>query len=333
MKLGGLSATALAIAALSAAVVGARSPVPQATPAVRLPRAVALTFDDLPYVVVDGQQELGRAQRGTSAILRALSAHHAPAAVFVNDGKLFVPGEVDARIALLKRWVDAGAILGNHTYSHADFNTLTINEFEDEIVKGETVSRQLMRSRQPYQLYFRHPQTHTGDTEEKKQAIEHFLIARGYKITPHTIDSSDFIFNTGYVRSLRVKDAGTATRLRSAFLEFVMAATEFAERITPQVFGRDIPQTILLHANDINADCLNDLLQRLEARGYRFVTLDEAMSDPAYRTGDTLVTKSGPTWLWRWVKSKGMAISFAADPDPPDWVMNLYKRPSSEHER
>jgi peptidoglycan/xylan/chitin deacetylase (PgdA/CDA1 family) len=244
---------------------------------------------------------------------------------FVNEGKLSVPGEADTRIALLKLWIDAGVILGNHTYSHADFNALTVEQFEDEIVTGDIVTRRLMQSRQPYQLYFRHPETHTGDTEAKKEAVEDFLTARGYKIAPHTIDSSDFIFNVGYVRSLRAKDEGTATRLRAAFFEFVMAATEFAERMAPQVFSRNIPQTILLHANDINADCLDVLLQRLEARGYRFVTLDEAMADPAYGTWDTLVTKSGPTWLWRWMKSKRMAISFRDDPDPPDWVMDLYK--------
>jgi peptidoglycan/xylan/chitin deacetylase (PgdA/CDA1 family) len=162
-----------------------------------------------------------------------------PQPAFVNEAKLFVPGEVDARIALLQQWVEAGVILGDHTYSHAEFNQLTVEQFEDEIVKGDVITRRLMQSRQPYQLYFRHPETHTGDNQAKKEAI--------------------------------------------------------------------------------NADCLNDLLQRLEARGYRFVTLDEAMSDPAYRTRDTLVTKSGPTWLWRWMKSKGMAIGFRGDPDPPEW--------------
>ena len=59
------------------------------------------------------------------------------------------------------------------------------------------------------------------------------------------------------------------------------------------------------------------MLTEFEARGYRFVTLDEAMSDNAYHARDTLVTRSGPTWLWRWMKSKGMSISFKDDPEPP----------------
>ena len=293
-------------------------------------RRMAVTFDDLPYVAVE-QQDLPSAQRATKEILRALQTRRVPAVAFVNEGKLLVLGEVDARIALLQQWVDAGMILGNHTHSHPDFNTLTIQQFQDEVIKGEVITRRLMQSRQPYQLYFRHPYTHTGDTQAKKEAIENFLAARGYKVTPHTIDSTDFIFNVVYVRALRNKDEAMAKRLREAYLSFTIAATEFAERFSPEIFGREIPQTLLMHANDINADCLDEILRRLSARGYRFVTLDEAMSDPAYQTKDTYVGKYGPTWLWRWmeskgINSKGMKVSGKDDPEPPEWVMDLCRQ-------
>jgi peptidoglycan/xylan/chitin deacetylase (PgdA/CDA1 family) len=288
-------------------------------------RRMAVTFDDLPYVAV-GEQDLPSAQRATKEILRVLQTLRVPVVAFVNEGTLLVVGEVDARIALLQQWVDAGMILGNHTYSHPDFNTLTIQQFQDEIVKGEVITRLLMQSRQPYQLYFRHPQTHTGDTPAKKEAIENFLAARGYKVTPHTIDNVDYIFNVCYVRALRKKDAAMAKRLRETYLNFTIAVTEFAERISQQIFGSEIPQTLLLHANDINADCLDEMLRRFAARGYRFVTLDEAMSDTAYHTKDTYVGKYGPTWLWRWMKSKGMEVSFKDDPEPPEWVMDFFKQ-------
>ena len=75
--------------------------------------------------------------------------------------------------------------------------------------------------------------------------------------------------------------------------------------------------------NDINADCLDEMLKRFAARGYRFVSLDKAMGDPAYQTKDNIVTNYGPTWLWRWMKSKGMDVSFNDDPEPPGWVTDL----------
>lgn len=186
------------------------------------------------------------------------------------------------------------------------------------------MTRQLMRSRQPYQLYFRHPMTHTGDTQEKKEAIEKFLAARGYKVTPHTIENSDFIFNIPYANALQNNDEPMAKRVREAYIAFTIEATEFAEKISPQVFGREIPQTLLIHSNDITADSLDEILKQFENRGYTFVTLDEVMADAAYKTKDTFVTKSGPSWLFRWMKSKGMDLDFSGDPDPPKWVMDLY---------
>jgi peptidoglycan-N-acetylglucosamine deacetylase len=147
-------------------------------------RAVAVTFDDLPYVAAGRDPYLPHAQRATSQILRVLKAHRAPAIGFVNENKLHAPGELDRRVALLQQWIDAGMMLGNHTYSHPDFNRLTVQQFQDEIIKGEIITRRLMHSRQPYSLYFRHPMTHTGDTKEKKGG--HRTIPRRAKLSRGT---------------------------------------------------------------------------------------------------------------------------------------------------
>jgi peptidoglycan/xylan/chitin deacetylase (PgdA/CDA1 family) len=321
-RLLGIGLIGVALAAAAALLPPA---IPLSAQEVRPSRTMALTFDDLPYVTL-GQSDLPqKARRATDAILRVLAAHEAPVLAFVNEHAIATyPGETG--VSLLQRWVDAGGTLGNHTYAHTDFNNVTVEEFAEQIARGDHVSRRLMQARGPYQLYFRHPGTHTGDTEARKTAIEGFLASRGYTIAPHTIENSDYIFNVGYVRALTDRDEETAARLRADYVAFTIAATAFAESVAPRIFGRDIPQTLLLHANDINADTLNDLLRRLEMRGYRFITLDEAMRDAAYQTPDKLVSRSGPTWLWRWMKSKGMSVSFREDPEPPAWVMELYKQ-------
>ena len=287
-------------------------------------RQIALTFDDLPYARV-ASSYLPAAQRATSDILKTLAKHRAAAVGFVNEAQLQGP-ERDARIALLRQWIDHGHSLGNHTYSHPDFNTVSIERFQEEIVQGETVTRELMKRRPASRLFFRHPMTHTGDTKEKKEAIEQFLGARGYTIAPHTIENSDFIFNRVYARARATNDNTLATKGRDAYREHTMDATAFAEMISPKIFGREIAQTLLLHANDLNADGLEDLLAAYERRGYRFVTLEQAMADPAYRTPDTLVSSHGPTWFWRWARSLGIKVSGADDPEVPAWVMDLYNR-------
>jgi len=285
-------------------------------------RTMAVTIDDLPYVNISNGVYIKNARAATSKILSTLKKHKVLAVGFVNEHTLETSRT--ERTALLREWVDSGMTLGNHTYSHPDFNRLTIEQFEEEITKGDVVTRELMRSRQPYQLYFRHPMTHTGDTKEKKEAIEKFLAARGYKITPHTIENSDFIFNVPFAAALQENDEALAKRLHDEYVAYTIAATEFAERISPEVFGREIPQLLLIHSNDLNAACLDEVLTKFEARGYTFVTLDAVMADPAYQTKDSYVSKFGPTWLFRWMKSKGMDIDFGADPEVPKWVMDLY---------
>lgn len=291
-------------------------------------RTMAVTIDDLPYVNFGDGAYIKNARVATAKILSTLKKHKVPAVGFVNEDKL--ESSPKERIALLRQWVDAGMVLGNHTYSHPDFNRLTVEQFEEEITKGEVVTRQLMHSREPYQLYFRHPMTHTGDTTEKKEAIEKFLEARGYKVTPHTIENSDFIFNVPYAEAVQKHDEALAKRVRDEYLAMTNTATEFAEKISPEIFGREIPQLLLIHANDLNADCLDEMLKNLEARGYTFVSLDTVMADPAYQTKVTYISQRGPTWLFRWAKSKGMDLDFRGDPDPPKWVMDLYNKQLSQ---
>ena len=180
---------------------------------------MAVTIDDLPFVNPGGTNFLTNAQRATPRILRSLRTHQAPAIGFVNESRLHATGEVDQRIALLQQWVDAGMTLGNHTYSHRDFNDLTVDEFQDGIIEGAVITRRLMEPHKPYQLYFRHPRTHTGDTRQKREAITKFLTARGYRITPHTIENSDFIFNVPYAQALQNGDTALARRLRGSYLD------------------------------------------------------------------------------------------------------------------
>lgn len=216
--------------------------------------------------------------------------------------------------------------LGNHTYSHSDLSTLEIEAFKEDILRGEPTVKRLMAPRAAGALFFRHPMTHTGDTREKKDAIDAFLADRGYRIAPHTIENSDFIFNTIYVRALSRGDRALTDRVRSAYVDLTLAATAFAENASVRLFGRSIPQTLLLHANSINAELLDTLLVRLEVRGYRFITLKDAMADAAYATPDVMVTNHGPTWLWRWARTLKVRLDAKDDPEVPAWVLDAYRR-------
>jgi peptidoglycan/xylan/chitin deacetylase (PgdA/CDA1 family) len=287
-------------------------------------RKLAITFDDLPYAAEPFAEDLAAATRVTESLTSALVDYDAPSVGFVNEGRVDVPGERDARMSLLRSWINAGTQLGNHTYSHGDLNRLNIEDFLEDVVRGEASLMELAGTGSSANKYFRFPYNHTGPTEQIKQDMEAFLLERGYRIAPHTIDTSDYPFNLPYLDCVRRNDRATSDTIKGAYLDHSMAATDFAEYVAPRLFGYDIPHILLLHANNINADCLPELLMLYRARGYRFVSLDDAMDDPAYATPDTQVTTFGPTWLWRWNMSLGLNISFRDDPDAPEWISEQF---------
>jgi peptidoglycan/xylan/chitin deacetylase (PgdA/CDA1 family) len=159
-----------------------------------------------------------------------------------------------------------------------------------------------------------------------KAAFENFLRERGYKVAPFTIENSDYIFNQIYSDARRNKDTALMERIRKTYLDYNDGQFEFIERLASEMFGRDISQILLIHANDINADCLDEMLKRLEARGYRFVTLDHAMEDKAYQTGDDYIGLHGPSWMHRWTVSLGLKMKLDQEPDPPKWVLDMFKK-------
>ena len=270
-------------------------------------RRMAITFDDVPCALPC--PTLAQAEDVTTRLLEALAAHRAPAVAFVNEAQLQVRGERDRRVGLLERWIAAGHLLGNHTYSHVDSDKVTVAEFQDEVVRGEVVTRALQPGGP---TYFRFPYTHTGGQPEKKAALGAFLAARGYVSVPFTIENEDYVFQGAWKTD--------PARTEAAYDAFTDAVVEFAEKVSRDLFGREIPQILLIHANHLNALKLDAMLGRLRARGYGFVPLEEALRDPAYRTPDEYVGPFGPSWLHRWGGALGKPRPMRGGPEPPTWL-------------
>ena len=286
-------------------------------------RELAITIDDLP--IGGPTPDLETIQRINARMLEVLAAHKAPAIGFVNEGRVDVEGETAARTAILESWLDAGLPLGNHTYSHLSFHDTPLKQFTDDILRGEAITRRLMEALGQQPRYFRHPFTRTGPTAEAKAALETFLAEHGYRVAPFTVENADYAFNVVYLRARAAGDAALADRTRSAYLDFTDAMFDYFERLAADVFERAIRQVLLIHVNALNADCLDEMLSRLERRGYRFVSLDHALEDPAYSSPETYVGRMGLSWLHRWVVSRGLPLRVRDEPELPEFVWRLYQ--------
>jgi peptidoglycan/xylan/chitin deacetylase (PgdA/CDA1 family) len=289
-------------------------------------KEIAVTFDDLP--MAGPAVGLRRMRAARDQLLRSAAAHRMPLVGFVNEEQLYLAGEVDARIALLQSWVDAGQELGNHTFSHPSLQETPLRDYEEDVVRGETVTRRILAAKGWKLRYFRHPFLRTGPTLEVRAAFEEFLRARGYTVAPVTVDTNDYVFAAIYADRRTRGDRPTMRRVREAYLRYTAEMFDFCEAVSTRLFGRQIRQVFLLHANELNADCLDELARLQERRGYRFVPLERALADPAYASPDRYAGPVGATWLYRWDVTRGKQIDWRKEPGVPAFVQELFDRRS-----
>ena len=290
-------------------------------------RRVAITIDDCP--VVNEMTDLGNFQRITNGLVGSFQVEKVPVTTFINERQLNVPGQRDARAAVLDQWLNAGFELGNHTYSHPSANKVAVEQFQDDIVKGEVITRATLERRGLPLVWLRYPYLHSGTTAETHQAIVSFLNQRKYRVAPVTVDYADYSFAGAFTRELRRGHVEMAEKIKQAYLDQVDVGFEHAERFSTELYGREISQILLVHCNELNSVTLRESIARMRKRGYTFITLDEAMRDDAYQRPDTFAGPGG-SWLSRTATVMGKQESpetTARRPVVPKWITDLPNQP------
>jgi peptidoglycan/xylan/chitin deacetylase (PgdA/CDA1 family) len=284
-------------------------------------RQVAITVDDLPAGSSDSMSA-AMIHEMTAKIVAALRDEKIPAVAFVNEKKLYHLGEVDARISALLQWLDGGFELGNHTFSHMSLNQAPLQAWEEDVMRGETVTRLLMEQHHLKLRYFRHPYLDTGRDLQTRREAEAFLVSRGYRIAPVTVDAWDWNYAAVYEDAKRRGDAALQQKLTTSYLSYSDAVFAYSEQLARQVVGYELKQILLLHANQLEADHLRDLIQLIRKRGYRFISLEDALGDPGYSLPDTFVGEEGTGWLDHWAITSGKPPQ--GEPVFPHWVAEQY---------
>jgi peptidoglycan/xylan/chitin deacetylase (PgdA/CDA1 family) len=286
---------------------------------------MAVTVDDLP-VGPPRAHTVEQQEAITRGLLAALARHGVPATGFVNQERLLDGGAVEPRrVALLGRWLDAGHELGNHGHSHLDLHRVGVEEWLDDVGRGEGVLRPLLAARGLPLRWFRHPFLHTGRSAEVQAAAEGFLHRRGYRIAPVTMDNGEWIYGGAYAAAWNRGDEALMRRLGDDYVRYMLEVTAYWEGQAEAILGRQPAQVLLVHAYALNADRLGELLARLAERGYRWVPLGVALEDPAYALpagGHT--GPGGISWLHRWAITRGVDPAvFRGEPTVPGWVEAL----------
>jgi peptidoglycan/xylan/chitin deacetylase (PgdA/CDA1 family) len=280
------------------------------------PRAVAITIDDLPRGGDNPtERSLPAVKAMTAKLMTPFREQRIPVIGFVNEGRSVEFGAEGLR-EVLDLWLDAGADLGNHSYSHLNVNRVPLDEYTADITRGEPIVRAALAARGLELRYFRHPFLFTGPTPEVKAGMQAFLDAAGYVVAPVTFDNSDYMFASLYTRP------EYRERVRQAYVPYMESIVAAFEAASVALAGREFPQVLLLHANELNADLMPELLAMLRRRGYELVTLEQALADEIYRSPEDYVGRGGFSWIHRWTRTKGLKTM--PEPEPPEWVSAAY---------
>jgi peptidoglycan/xylan/chitin deacetylase (PgdA/CDA1 family) len=312
----------LAILVAAVGIVGLFSQPLHAQTPQKPDRQVAITIDDLPSGMADRLPATDITAM-TAKLLGTLRDQKIPAVGFVNEKKLYKPGEVDERIKALQMWLDYGFELGNHTFSHASLNQVGLKAWEEDVIRGESVTNMLMAPRKMKLRYFRHPFLDTGRDLQTRRQAEAFLVERGYRIASVTLDGWDWMFAGLYEDAKKRSDTELQQRIIKEYLAYHDAAFAYAEQLSVKVVGYEPKQVLLLHASNLEADHIGELIDVLRKRGYRFITLEDALGDHAYSLPDTYVGEEGTGWLDHWAITQGKIPQGA--PAFPQWVIDRTK--------
>lgn len=283
-------------------------------------RQIAVTIDDLP--VVSPRKDIKTRRQITKNLLAKIKQAKAPVTGFVNENKLYIDDKRDEQqVDLLRMWLNNGLELGNHTFSHMSLHDNSLEKYEENILKGELITKELLQARGKQIRYFRHPYLWTGLSLDIKKDLGKFLSEHNYTIAPVTIDNADWIFALAYEKTFEKKDKKLMKQIGGAYVPYLNSKMDYWERQSVKIFNREINQILLIHANFINSEYFDDIAKMLKKRGYKFIALEDALKDEAYKLPDNFVKRNGISWLHRWTLDKGREFIVPDEPKVPEFVL------------
>ena len=287
-------------------------------------KQVCFSFDDLP-VVSYGITDQGYQKNLMNKLILSLKKNKIPAIGFVNEIKLFDNKNMSAfQFGLLKSWINNNLEIGNHTYTHSDYNTTTFNDYSLDILKGEAVTKKILKEKGKMIKYFRHPYLHVGNTKAKADSLSDFLVNHGYTVAPVTIDNEDYLFALAYKRAQDKKDYPLKLKIGTDYINYMEKKVQYFEKEANRLFGRDIRQILLVHASSLNSDYVDSLAFMFRRNNYEFISLDKALEDNAFKSEISKYGNWGISWIDKWAMSQGKKGDFFKDePITPDYIKKL----------
>ena len=242
-------------------------------------------------------------------LIQKLKEYKVPAIGFlqggmISDGEKLFP--VRANIA--RMWIDSGFEVGLGGFKHIWLSRTPADEYIANVEKNELVAKRLIGENGQSPRYFSYPFLNTGKNLEDKAKVEAWLASRGYTSVKYTFDNNEWMYSFAYDAARNDNDVNTMKEVRESYLAYMSKMFDHYEAYSAAMFGRDIPQTMVLTPSRLIMDTADEFFTMATKRGYSFVSIDEAQADPAYNTKEEFTGDAGISWFERWTLAKGAAL-------------------------
>lgn len=211
---------------------------------------------------------------------------------------------------VLDAWCEAGHHIGNHTHYHSSLNWVQPGTYIEDIERSEAVIGDWI-DRAPSR-YFRYCMDMWGDTPEKTREVQTYLAKAGYTPAPLTYWFYDAQFMTPYMRTLKAGNTDDQAFLQDAFVDTAVSQLRNQVAAARASLGRDPVHIALVHGTAIAGDTYDRVLAAYGELGVEFVTLEEAMRDPANLIPPPVTTRMFRNFTQKWAEHAGVDI-----PDTP----------------
>jgi peptidoglycan/xylan/chitin deacetylase (PgdA/CDA1 family) len=238
-------------------------------------------------------------------MLAALAANNLKSVLFVCGKRV----DSDTGRQLITAWDRAGHLIGNHSYSHLDFNDsadadgakqVTLADFEADALKNEP----LIRDYHHFSRLFRFPFCKEGDTVEKRDGMRAFLLQHGYRNGRATIDASDWAIDARLQKRVEANPHADLAGYRDFFLQHIWERAQFYDALAQGVLARPVRHTVLLHHRALNAYFLADLIAMFRKNGWKPVDAEYAYEDKVYDQQPKILP-AGESLIWALAKESG----------------------------
>lgn len=273
-------------------------------------QALAITFDDLP---AHGKHppEVSRLEIIKTFLATINRENLPPIYGFING---YRTEDEPSTLEVLQAWRAAGEPLANHTWSHADLDDTSSDQFIHNIQANQPLLRALMPNPSDDWYWFRYPYLNEGKTLEKHKEVRSWLKENHYKVAEVTLDWDDWAWNEPYTRCYAKHDNAGVKALHDSYLSTADTFIAHYRAASQRIYGRQIPFILLLHVGAFDAQMFPDLVALFRTRGFTFVTLSEAAADPAYSEDPDIAYDNGDTFIDQVAFKRGISIPHASKP-------------------